>query len=68
MIIRIKLSAYANDADFLASDVGPFETIFYSHDTFQLYSSIKHNPKKSVACWIGKIEWAQMKSKLIANG
>ena len=50
---EIKLSAYADDADFLTSDVSSLETIFQTCATFQLYSSLKLNLEKSEACWIG---------------
>ena len=38
---EIKLSAYADDADFLTSDVNSLKTIFQTCETFQLYSSLK---------------------------
>ena len=50
---EIKLSAYADDADFLTSDVSSLETIFQACAIFQLYSSLKLNLEKSEACWIG---------------
>ena len=50
---EIKLSAYADDADFLTSDVSSLKTIFQTCATFQLYSSLKLNLEKSEACWIG---------------
>ena len=50
---EIKLSAYANNADFLTSDVSLLESIFQTCATFQLYSSLKLNLEKSKACWIG---------------
>ena len=50
---EIKLSAYADDAGFLTSDVSSLETIFQTCATFQLYSSLKLNLEKSEACWIG---------------
>ena len=50
---EIKLSAYADDVDFLTSDVSSLETIFQTRATFQLYSSLKLNLEKSEACWIG---------------
>ena len=51
---EIKLSAYADDADFPTSDVSSLETIFQTYATFQLYSSLKLNLEKSEACWIGR--------------
>ena len=48
---EIKLSAYADDADSLTSDVSSLE--FQTCATFQLYSSLKRNLEKSEACWIG---------------
>ena len=50
---EIKLSAYADDEDFLTSDVSSLETIFQICATLQLYSSLKLNLEKSEACWIG---------------
>ena len=50
---EIKLSAYADDAGFLTSDVSLLETIFQTCATLQLYSSLKLNLEKSEACWIG---------------
>ena len=50
---ELKLSSYADDADFLASDVSSLETMFQACATFQLYSSLKLNLEKSEACWIG---------------
>ena len=50
---EIKLSAYADVADFLTSDVSSHKTIFLTCATLQLYSSLKLNLEKSEACWIG---------------
>ena len=50
---EIKLSAYADDADFLTPDVKSLQTILQTCPTFQLYSSLKLNLDKSEACWIG---------------
>ena len=50
---EIKLSAYADDADFLTLDVKPLQTILQTCTTFQLYPSLKLNLDKSEACWIG---------------
>ena len=50
---EIKLSAYADDADFLTPDTESLESIFQTCTTFQLYSSLKLNLEKSEACWIG---------------
>ena len=50
---EIKLSAYADDADFLTLDVKSLQTILQTCTTFQLYSSLKLNLDKSEACWIG---------------
>ena len=49
----IKLSAYADDADFLTPDVRSLETIFQTCATFRLYFSLQLNLEKSEACWIG---------------
>ena len=50
---EIKLSAYADDADFFTSDVRSLALIFQTCETFQIYSSLKLNLEKSEACWIG---------------
>ena len=50
---EIKLSAYADDADFLTSDFSSLETIFQTCATFQLYSSLKLNLEKFETRWIG---------------
>ena len=51
---EIKLSAYADGADLLTSDVRSLALIFQTCETFQVYSSLKFNLEKSVeACWIG---------------
>ena len=50
---EIKLSAYADDADFLTPDVKSLELIFQTCETFQSFSSLKLNLNKSEACWIG---------------
>ena len=50
---EIKLSAYADDADFLTLDVKSLELIFQTCETFQSFSSLKLNLNKSEACWMG---------------
>ena len=50
---EIKLSAYADDADFFTLDVKSLQTIFQTCITFQQYSSLELNLDKSEACWIG---------------
>ena len=50
---EIKLSAYADFADFLTLGVKSLQTILQTCATFQLYSSLKLNLDKSEACWIG---------------
>ena len=64
---EIKLSANADYADFLTSDVSSLETMFQTCATFQLYSSLKLNLEKSEACWIGNRMGAD-KRPLIADG
>ena len=49
----IKLSAYADDTYFLASDVTFLQYIFKTCEIFQQFSSLKLNLDKSHACWIG---------------
>ena len=43
---EIKLAAYADDADFLTSDVRSLALIFQTCETFQVYSSFKLNRSK----------------------
>ena len=50
---QIKLSAYADDADFLASDAMSLGLILQTCATFKTFSSLKLNVDKSEACWIG---------------
>ena len=50
---EIKLSAYADNADFLTPDVKSLELIFQTCETSQSFSSLKLNLNKSEACWIG---------------
>ena len=52
-IYQIKLSAYADDADFLASDAVLLGLILQTCATFQTFSSLKLNVEKFEACWIG---------------
>ena len=49
---EIKLSSYADDADFVTPDVKSLELIFQTCETFQSFSSLKLNLNKSEACWI----------------
>ena len=51
---EIKLSAFADDADFLVSFVKSLQLIFDVCLRFQSYSSLKLNLEKSEACWIGR--------------
>ena len=50
---QIKLSAYADDADFLASDAISLGLILKTCAHFQTFSSLKLNVEKCEACWIG---------------
>ena len=49
---EIKLSAFADDTDFLVSNVKSLKLIFDICLRFQFYSSLKLNLEKSQACWI----------------
>ena len=53
---EIKFSAFADDADFLVSNVKSLKLvlIFDMYSRFQSYSSLKLNLEKSEACWIGR--------------
>ena len=46
------MSAYADDADFLASDAMSLELILQTCANFQTFSSLKLNVEKCEACWI----------------
>ena len=50
---EIKLSVYADDADFLTPDVKSLELIFQTCETFQFLLSLKLSLEKSETCWIG---------------
>ena len=50
---EIKLSAYADDGNFLAINVQSLNLIFNTCETFEHFSSLKLNLEKSEACWIG---------------
>ena len=47
------MSAYADDADFLASGAVSLGLILQTCATFQTFSSLKLNVEKCEACWIG---------------
>ena len=53
---NIKLSAYADDTYFLASDVISLQYISRTCEIFQQFSSLKLTLDKSHACWIGVAE------------
>ena len=53
---NIKLSAYADDTYFLASDVIYLQYIFKTCEIFRQFSSLKLNFDKSHACWIGVVK------------
>ena len=50
---EIKLSAFADDANFLVSNIKSLELVFNACSGFQTFSSLKLNLEKSKACWIG---------------
>ena len=50
---EIKPSAYADDGNFLTTNVQLLNLIFSTCETFEHFSSLKMNLKKSEACWIG---------------
>ena len=47
------MSAYADDANFLASDAMSLELILQTCANFQTFSSLKLSVEKCEACWIG---------------
>ena len=47
VVKKIKLSAYADDADFLTTDVKSLQVIFLTCETFQSFSFLKLNLEKS---------------------
>ena len=50
---EIKLCAYADDGNFLTTNVQSLNLIFNTCETFEHFSSLKLNLEKSEACWIG---------------
>ena len=50
---EIKLSAFADDANFLVSNIKSLEHIFNACSRFQIFSSLILNLEKSEAYWIG---------------
>ena len=50
---EIKLSEYADDGNFLTTNVQSLNLIFNTCETFEQFSSLKLNLEKSEACWIG---------------
>ena len=50
---EIKLSTFADDANFLVSNIKSLELVFNACSGFQTFSSLKLNLEKSEACWIG---------------
>ena len=50
---EIKLSAYADDENFLTTNVQSLNLIFNTCETFEQFSSLKLNLEKSETCWIG---------------
>ena len=49
---EIKLSAYADDGNFLTTNVQSLNLIFNTCETFEQFSFLKLNLEKSEACWI----------------
>ena len=50
---EIRLSANADDGNFLTTNVQSLNLIFNTCETFEQFSSLKLNLEKSEACWIG---------------
>ena len=50
---ELKISVYANDADFLVSDIQSLNCLFLTCTDFGNYSSLRLNEEKSEASWIG---------------
>ena len=53
---EVKLSAYTDDTYFLALDIPSLLTALDTCKTVQKFSSLKLNPEKCQACWIGAAE------------
>ena len=64
---EIKLSAYANDADFLTLDVKSLELIFQTCETFQFFSSLKLNLESQKPVGLGQNK-DQMKPQQTVSG
>ena len=60
---EIRLSAYADDADFLTPDVKSLELIFQTCETFQFFWSLKLKPRKVR----GLLDWGKKRIKRNPN-
>ena len=59
---EVKISAYADDGNFLVLNTHSLNLIFQTCHTFEQFSSLKLNLEKSEACWIGAARGKQNKS------
>ena len=50
---ELKISAYADDANFMVSDIQSLNCLFLTCTDFRNYSSLRLNEEKSGASWIG---------------
>ena len=50
---ELKVSAHADDANFLVSDIQSLNCLFLTFTDFGNYSSLRLNEEKSEASWIG---------------
>ena len=50
---EVKISAYADDGNFLVLNTHSLNLFFQTCHTFEQFSSLKLNLEKSEACWIG---------------
>ena len=58
---EVKISAYADDGNFLVLNTHSLNLIFQTCHTFEQFSSLKLNLEKSEACWIGSARGKQDK-------
>ena len=58
---EVKISAYADDGNFLVLDIHLLNLIFQTCHTFEQFSSLKLNLEKSKAYWIGSARGKQNK-------
>ena len=64
---QLKLSAFADDVDFLMANVNSLQLVFQTCSTFQLCSSLKLNQESLRPAGL-EIKWAPMKCQSTVSG